>query len=189
MARTAFSVRFPATLADALDDWAAARQSSRSDLVEAIITATTAADCEEILQAQVSGAPTEKLNLRLSPAALAHLAQLAGALSPADFLRRTVAAAVGAEGRTVTGPQNPAAASSPRAGRRSGARAAECAASGTNVHAPLIGLVVLVLIAALGIVIWILVQAIARASEPSPPPPGPDSRGQLDAGTPDGGGA
>jgi len=178
MARTAFSVRFPASLADALDTWAEARQFSRSDLVEAIITATTAENREQILQAPVTGAPTEKLNLRLSPWALAHLAQVAGDVPPADFLRRTIAAALEVAGQA-------SAASSPRVGRRSRTGAG----SETEVHAPLIGLVVLVGIAALGIVISLLVQALARASEPPPPPPGPDSRGQLDTGSPDGGGA
>jgi hypothetical protein len=190
MARTAFSVRFPAPLADALDDWAGARQSSRSDLVEALITATTAEDRAEILQAAVRGAPTEKLNLRLSPAALAHLAQLAGDLPPADFLRRTVSAALGFAGQTPAEPRGPSsAASSPRAGRRSRARAVERADSEAAVHAPLIGVVVLVLIAALGVVIWLLAQALVRASERPPPSPRPDSRGQLDTGAPDGGGA
>lgn len=191
MARTAFSVRFPAPLADALDDWAAARQSSRSDLVEALITATTGEDRDEILQVRASGAPTEKLNLRLSPAALAHLAQLAGDLPPADFLRRMVAAALGFAGQTPAESRGPSsAASSPRAGRRSRVRAVERDNSeDAEFHAPLIGVVVLVLIAALGIVIWLLVRVLAPASEPPAPSPDPDSRGQLDTGTPDGGGA
>jgi len=185
MARTAFSVRFPASLADALDNWASVRHFSRSDLVEAIITATTAKDREEILQAPVTGAPTEKLNLRLSPWALAHLSQLAGDLPAADFLRRTVAAALEFAGQAPE-PRGPSAASSPSAGRRSRTRHD----SETEAHAPLLGLVVvLVVITALGIVIWLLVQAFARASEPPPPPPGPDSRGQLDTGPPDGDGA
>jgi hypothetical protein len=185
MARTAFSVRFPASLADALDNWASVRHFSRSDLVEAIITTTTAEHREQILQTPVTGAPTEKLNLRLSPWALAHLAQVAGDIPPADFLRRTVAAALEVADQAPAEPRGSSAASSSRADRRSRARAA----SETEVHAPVIGLVVLVGIAALGIVIWLLVQALARASEPPPAPPGPDFGGQLDTGPPDGGGA
>ncbi len=189
MARTAFSVRFPPTLADALDGWAAARQSSRSDLVERIITATTAEDRGEILQTPVSGAPTEKLNLRLSPAALAHLAQLAGDLPPADFLRRTVTTALRLAGRTSAGPRESAAAGSPGVSRRSQVGAPERPASGSEVHVLLIGLAVVVLIVALIFVIGLLVRAVIRAWEPPPPPPGPDFRGQLDAGPPEGDGA
>ncbi len=189
MARTAFSVRFSAPLADALDDWAAARQCSRSDLVEAIITATTAEDREQILQTPVTGAPTEKLNLRLSPWALAHLAQLAGDLPPADFLRRTVTAALRLAGRTWAESRESAAAGSPRVSRRSQVGAPERPASGSEVHVLLIGLAVVVLTVALGFVIGLVVRAVTRAWEPPPPPPGPDSRGQLDAGPPEGDGA
>ena len=189
MARTAFSVRFSTPLADALDNWAAARQFSRSDLVESIITATTAEDREQILQTSVTGAPTEKLNLRLSPVALAHLAQLAGDLPPADFLRRTVTAALSLAGRASAGPRESAATGSPRASRRSQVGAPERPDSGSEVPVLLIGLAVVVLIVAFGFVIGLVVRAVTRASAPPPPSPGPDSRGQLDTGPPDGGGA
>lgn len=85
------SIRFPAPLAAALDQCAEAREWPRSSLVDTIIRAMAAATREEILNTPVPGAATEKLNLRLSPAALAHVKALAGDRPHADFLRRAVA--------------------------------------------------------------------------------------------------
>ena len=86
-----WSIRFPAPLAAALDQCAEAREWPRSSLVDTIIRALAAATREEILNTPVPGAATAKLNLRLSPAALAHVKDLAGDRPHADFLRRAVA--------------------------------------------------------------------------------------------------
>src|SRR5437764_358356 len=94
MGRPSFSVRFPVELAHALDRIAEHHGQSRSDLVEMVIAGLGAEDREMVLKTTVTGAPTEKLNLRLTADALARLKQLAGDLEPADFLRRTIACAV-----------------------------------------------------------------------------------------------
>ncbi len=94
MRRPSFSVRFTVELAHALDRIAEHRGQSRSDLVEMVIGSLDAEDRDTVVKTTVAGAPTEKRNLRLSPAALARLKELAGDLEPSDFLRRTVACVV-----------------------------------------------------------------------------------------------
>jgi nitrate reductase NapE component len=184
MPRTAFSVRFPPLLASALDDFAAAQQLSRSDVVETTIMAATPEDLEEILQTQVGGAPTEKLNLRLSEAAVAHLGQLAGDLPAADFLRRTVTVVLRQEGAYHGEAQEPPPDPEPRAGRRSRPRSAESFRPGNTVHAFPIALVAVTLIAALGFLVWLFVQVFARGPAPPSPPSDRDSRGQIGSGGP-----
>jgi len=96
MARLAFSVRFPADLANSLDRIAEHCGQSRSDLVEALIKAVDEGtdERERVLKTTVAGAPMEKRNLRLSADALARLKRLAGDLELADFLRRMIAYAI-----------------------------------------------------------------------------------------------
>lgn len=94
MGRPLFSVRFPPDLAESLDRIAEHREQSRSDLVEMLIRGLDDEDRDMVLKTTVTGAPTEKLNLRLSAEALTRLKQLAGDLEPADFLRRLTACIV-----------------------------------------------------------------------------------------------
>jgi len=77
-------------------------------------------------------------------------------------------------------------AGSPRTGRRSKVRPTDAGATESTTHALLLGLAVLILLAAVGFVIWFLVQALLRVSGPPAPPSDPDSRGQLDDETPNG---
>jgi hypothetical protein len=174
-----FSVRFPAPLAQALDNWAAERQCSRSGLVETIITTVTADDRDEILGTQVVGGPTVKLNLRLRSETLDHLKQLAGDLRPADFLRRTMANVLGDTVDQDAASDDPAAAQPGRGG----------AIQSSEAHVALIRLFALALVAALAALVWVFLRLRHRPSEPYEPPdplppsPDPEPRGQLSAET------
>jgi hypothetical protein len=192
MANVGVSVRFPFQLAAALDHVAAKRQSSRSDLVERIIMAAQSSDRDEILGTPVPGPPTEKLNLRLSPEALAHWKALAGDVPPAAFLRRMIAWVVPPD------LQPPAAArgdghepASARARRRVHADHADVedgAEVAAAVQAGMAGLVLLAIFL-LGALVTLVVWLIWRKTDPPPSGPGDDPRGQLPAGPTHTGGA
>src|SRR5438128_1410175 len=104
MSRVAVSMRFPAELAQALDRWAEQQESSRSGVVDAIITATTTEYRDQIINTPLPASPGERLNFQLRPESVERLKQLAGDLSPVEFLRRTVAC-VAAEDDTITGDE------------------------------------------------------------------------------------
>src|SRR5713101_1487981 len=168
MPRPLFSVRFPAALTEALDHCAEDRQWSRSDLVEKIIAALTSDHREEIVRTLVLGPATEKLNLRLSPEARAHLTELAGDLAPAEFLRRAVANIL------ADGLDEDDGSSQP-----------EAAPYGRDAHLGLLWLFVLALGAAVAALVWLLLRFAPGPSKPDrgpgsvPPTPESGPRGQL----------
>jgi hypothetical protein len=178
MGRPLLSVRFPAPLANALDDLAQKQQWSRSDLVEKLIEGITVDDREEILQTRLSGPPTERLNFRLSPETVDRLRDLASDVGPAEFLRRTVACAVeGVQGSDLSRPNSTQA--------RSGRRPERYAATGQPVVVVPRGaslLIFLAILVALGAFAVFHVWRIRRMAEPPTAPPTDANRGQLGTG-------
>lgn len=187
MARVAFSVRFPAELAEALDRIAARGGYSRSDLVETLIGDVDAEDHEAIVKTPVLAAPTDKRNLRLSPDTLRRLNELAGDLPAADFLRRTIAYAV-----RMAPPEWRQEAAAPGTGdrlvssrQRRSFRARQADVEGveaSQVHGSAVGLVVVAVLLILGALVSFIVWLLTRRPEPPSPGPGNDRRGQLPDG-------
>lgn len=186
MARTAFSIRFPAELAAALDRIAGRLGLSRSDLVETLLRDLDAEDRETIVKTTVVGAPTEKKTLRLTPDALQQLRRLAGELKPSDFLRRTVAYVVqmvpGEERQEAAPSGNGHQPASPRIRRGPHAPrgAPEDSEVGTNSGGA--GLLVVPVLLAFGALIAFIVWVVYRLSSAAPPRLADDRRGQLPPG-------
>jgi Ribbon-helix-helix protein, copG family len=188
MARPAFSIRFPEDLAEALDRIAEHREQSRSDLVETLIRALDDEDRDMVLKTTVTGAPTEKLNLRLSADALTRLKQLAGDLEPADFLRRLIACIVAMappEWRQRAAAQaNRHGPASARAGRRVHTDLADeeggAAVSAVQAGAASVALLAIFLIGAL---VTLIVWLIWRGTDPPASEPSNNPGGQLPPGT------
>jgi hypothetical protein len=187
MARVAFSIRFPAELADALDRIAERRGQSRSDLVEIVIRSLDAEDREAIVKTAVVGAPTEKRNLRLSAEALQQLKRLAGDLELSDFLRRTLTCVVAMvppewlHGPTSSGNGHGPSSSRPRRGPDARQSAEDVHAG--QIHGGAIGLMVVAVLLIVGALVSFIVWLICRQSGPRSPGPGNDPRGQLSDGT------
>jgi predicted DNA-binding protein len=191
MARPSFSVRFPADLAEALDRIAEYHGQSRSDVVETLIKGLDSDDRDMVLKTTVAGAPTKKLNLRLSADTLTRLKQLSADLEPADFLRRTLAYVVAMappDWHAASAPQGnghePSAARARRRVHRDHVNDAEVVAA---VQAGSAGraLFAIVLIGAL---ITLIVWLIWRKTDPDSGPLD-DPRGQLPPGPTQTGGA
>jgi len=193
MPRVAFSIRFPAKLAEALDRIAQRRGLSRSDLVETMIRGMDAEDREAIVKTTVIGAPTDKRNLRLSADALQHLKQLAGDLEPSDFLRRTIASLatmVPAEWLHDAAPSGNGRAASSR--RRRGPHAGHAPVEDVDVvetAGAAAALVPVAIVLAIGAFVWFIVWLTSRLSEWPSPDAGTDHPGQLPGGTAAPGGA
>jgi len=176
MLRKAYSVRFPPALAFALDRLAVHVGSSRSDFVEELLGNLDANDREAIAKTSVPDPPTEKRNLRMSAETLARLTELAGDFEASDFLRRTIAYVV-----TKAPPQwlqEPTPAS-----RGHDALQADDE-QGVEVGGPkgAMGPVVVLILLAVGALVWFIVWLIFRLSNPPSPGPGTDYRGQLPDG-------
>jgi hypothetical protein len=188
MARPLFSVRFPGELAKALDHIAERLGQSRSDVVERLIKGLDGEDRDMVLKTTVAGAPTEKVNLRLSTDALTRLKQLAGDLEPADFLRRTLTYVV-----AMAPPEwhRPAAAQGDGHGSASARARQRVYADHTDVEerAEVAAAVqagaagtVLVAMFLIGALVTLIVWLICRTTDPRASGPSDDPWGQLPAG-------
>ncbi len=181
MARMAFSVRFPLGLAGALDRIAEYAGQSRSDVVETLIEGLDSGDRDLVVKTTVDGAPTEKLNLRLSPDALTRLKQLAGDLEPADFLRRTIAYVVAMAppewNQEAAAQDNDHGPASERARRRVRADMEEGAEVEAPVQAVAAGFALLAILL-IGALVALIVWLISRDTGPGTAGAG-DPRGQL----------
>jgi hypothetical protein len=187
MARVAFSIRFPPQLADALAWLSQKLECSPSDLVERILTGVDEPTRDEIIQAAVEGAPTQKRNLRLSTDTLARLKELAGDLEPSEFLRRTIAHVVATappEYRQGAAPyeddQRPTSAG-PR--ERSRLRDADDGdGAGIQAASSAGGLLIVAVLLAIGGLVWFIVWLVFRLSEGPSSGPGSDPPRQLPGG-------
>ena len=192
MARPSFSVRFPADLAAALDRIAEYHGQSRSDVVETLIKGLDSEDRDMVLKTTVAGAPTDKLNLRLSADTLTRLKQLSGDLEPADFLRRTLAYVVAmappdwhAASEAEGNGNGPASARARRRAYRDHVDDADVAAAVQAGSAGLAIFAVLLIGALITLIIWL----IRRKTDPQDSGPLDDPRGQLPPGPTQTGGA
>jgi len=163
-----------------LDAFAEQQHSSRSDLVERIVNAVTSEDLGKILVAEIPQAPSVKLNLRLSPEALAHLKQLAGDMPPADFLRQVFACVAEDEdtpGTVTQAQQEPAHG---RSRRREPADVVEPDLVGVQrTPGIVVPLAAVVFIAVLALLVGFLVGWFFSRRATSPPARIPEPRGQL----------
>jgi hypothetical protein len=168
-------MRFPNELAEALDELAAERQSSRSELVEELIMSTTLEDRADILETPLPATAGGRRNFSLGREAVNHLKTIAGEIPPADFLRRTVAYVVGADysASETNGPPRPDLRLHPRYSQ------------GISPN-PLVVFFVATAVVALGALIAWGIRRWTEDSDVTPPASGstPPAQGQLGPGSP-----